>query len=143
MHILLCNDDGYQALGIQTLAHVLASHGHKITIVAPHDERSGQSHAMTFFLPVFVRQIQENMWSVQGTPADCAAIALRDLLTNNLPDLVISGINHGFNLGMDVNYSGTVGAATEASLMGFKAMAVSTDLSHTEGSTQAQRGKPR
>lgn len=128
MRILLCNDDGYQAQGIQTLARHLQKAGHDISIVAPSEERSGQSHAMTFFRPVLVRQAAPRVWAVHGTPADCAAIALQKILAHEPPDLVVSGINHGLNVGWDVNYSGTVGAATEASLLGHKAIAVSVDL---------------
>lgn len=128
MRILLCNDDGYQAMGIQTLAATLRAAGHEITIVAPHEERSGQSHAMTFFRPVLVRKVDPHTYSVYGTPADCAFLALHDILKNTTFDLVISGINHGLNVGWDVNYSGTVGAATEAASLGYKAIAISVDL---------------
>jgi 5'-nucleotidase len=128
MRILLCNDDGYEALGILTLAHHLREQRHEVFVVAPSEERSGQSHAMTFFRPVPTRQVDAYTWAVQGTPADCAALALHHFLKMNPPDLVISGINHGLNVGWDVNYSGTVGAATEAALLGYKAIAVSVDL---------------
>jgi 5'-nucleotidase len=133
MRILLCNDDGYEALGILTLARHLREQGHEIHLVAPSEERSGQSHAMTFFRPILTRRVDSHTWAVQGTPADCAALALHHFLKETPPDLVISGINHGMNVGWDVNYSGTVGAATEASLLGYKAIAVSVDL---------QRGTP-
>jgi 5'-nucleotidase len=128
MRILLCNDDGYQAMGIQTLAATLRAAGHDITIVAPHEERSGQSHAMTFFRPVLVRKVDPQTYSVYGTPADCAFLALHDIFKSEKFDLIISGINHGLNVGWDVNYSGTVGAATEAASLGYKAIAVSVDL---------------
>ena len=127
MHILLTNDDGYQAKGIQTLYTYLKSLNYKVTMVAPRSERSAQSHSMSFYLPVQVEQISEDIYSVTGTPADCVAIGISHILKNNAPDIVISGINHGFNVGIDVNYSGTVGAATEAALMGYKAIAVSMD----------------
>lgn len=127
MHLLLCNDDGYKAKGIQVLANYLSSLGHKITVVAPNGERSAQSHAMTFYQPVCVTQVSENVYAVDGSPADCAAIALTHILKTDPPDFVVSGINHGLNVGIDVNYSGTVGAATEAALMGFRAIAVSAD----------------
>lgn len=128
MKILLCNDDGYRAQGINTLADVLARDGHTITIVAPNEERSGQSHAVSFTRPTMVRQLAERIYAVDGTPADCAIIGLLDILKNEPPDLVISGINHGLNVGWDVNYSGTVGAATEANMLGFRSIAVSVDL---------------
>ncbi len=128
MRILLCNDDGYEALGILTLARHLREEQHEVFVVAPSEERSGQSHAMTFFRPIPTKRIDAHTWAVQGTPADCAALALHHFLKSNPPDLVVSGINHGLNVGWDVNYSGTVGAATEAALLGYKAIAVSVDL---------------
>ncbi|WP_141733408.1 5'/3'-nucleotidase SurE [Oligoflexus tunisiensis] len=133
MRILLCNDDGYEALGILTLARHLRALQHEVYVVAPSAERSGQSHAMTFFRPISTSRIDAHTWAVQGTPADCAALALHHFLKATPPELVISGINHGLNVGWDVNYSGTVGAATEAGLLGYKAIAVSVDL---------QRGTP-
>ena len=123
--ILICNDDGYRAQGIRHLRDELLRAGFEVYVVAPHEERSGQSHAMSFFSPVHVQRMDSSTWSVRGTPADCAAIALLDLLKDRPPHLVISGINHGYNLGWDVHYSGTVGAATEASFLGTPAVAVS------------------
>ncbi|MGY3804081.1 5'/3'-nucleotidase SurE [Pigmentibacter ruber] len=136
MHLLLCNDDGYKAKGIQILAKYLNSLGHKITVVAPNGERSAQSHAMTFYQPVKITEISSNEYAVDGTPADCVALGLSKLLKENPPDFVISGINHGLNVGIDVNYSGTVGAATEAALMGYKAIAVSADIEGLKGEQQ-------
>ncbi|APJ03342.1 5'/3'-nucleotidase SurE [Silvanigrella aquatica] len=133
MHLLLCNDDGYKAKGIRVLAKYLSSLGHKITVVAPNGERSAQSHAMTFYHPLRVRLVAEGVYAVDGTPADCAALGLHKILAENPPDFVVSGINHGLNVGIDVNYSGTVGAATEAALMGFKAIAISADSEDLEG----------
>lgn len=127
MRILLCNDDGYRALGINTLAKVLIAGGHDVTVVAPNEERSGQSHAVSFFRPFLVQQVSEKVFRVDGTPADCAIVGI-ELMKDNPPDIVISGINHGLNVGWDVNYSGTVGAATEATMLGFKAIATSVDL---------------
>ncbi|QRK10043.1 5'/3'-nucleotidase SurE [Archangium violaceum] len=133
MRILLCNDDGFQAEGLRTLASELATRGHDVTIVAPNAERSGQSHAMTFFEPLMVRRIAHQLYAVHGTPADSAFIGLRGVLGSNPPDLFIAGINHGLNVGIDVNYSGTIGAATEAALLGFRAIAVSMDVDPFKG----------
>lgn len=138
MRILLCNDDGYQALGIQTLARHLREHNHEVYVVAPSEERSGQSHAMTFFRPIVTKRIDDSTWSVQGTPGDCAALALHHFLKGQPPELVVSGINHGLNVGWDVNYSGTVGAATEAALLGHKAIAVSVDLQRSKALVEQQ-----
>jgi 5'-nucleotidase len=127
MHLLLCNDDGYSALGIQTLKKILLQYGHRITLVAPCGQRSAQSHAMTFYNAIHVEKMEEGVYAVNGTPADCAALALSHIVKNDPVDFVISGINHGLNVGIDINYSGTVGAATEAAIMGMRAMAISAD----------------
>jgi 5'-nucleotidase len=133
MRVLLCNDDGYRAEGLQTLARSLSERGHAVTIVAPEEECSGQSHAMTFFRPLLVRRVAPNVHAVRGTPADCVYLGLQALLAETPPDLVIAGINHGLNVGLDVNYSGTVGAATEAAFLAFRAMAVSMDVDPFRG----------
>jgi 5'-nucleotidase len=130
MRILLCNDDGYQAQGLRILRAELESAGHTVFVVAPHEERSGQSHAMTFFRPLLTKQVEERVWAVFGTPADCATIGIQVLMKGIEPDIVLSGINFGLNVGWDVNYSGTVGAATEAALLGFRAIATSVDVHH-------------
>lgn len=127
LKLLISNDDGYQALGINVLADYLASLGHQVTVVAPSGERSAQSHAMSFYHAVQVDTVTPSIYSVHGTPADCVAIALSAILKDDPPDFVLAGINNGLNVGIDVNYSGTVGAATEAALMGYKAIAVSAD----------------
>lgn len=127
LKLLLANDDGYQAQGIQTLAQHFISLGHHVTIVAPAGERSAQSHAMSFYHAIQVDKINDTTYAVHGTPADCIAIGLSCILKNDKPDFILSGINHGLNVGIDVNYSGTVGAATEAALMGYKAVAISAD----------------
>lgn len=127
LKLLISNDDGYQALGINVLADYLTSLGHKVTIVAPAGERSAQSHAMSFYHAVQVDKVSPSIYSVHGTPADCVAIALSAILKDDPPDFVLAGINNGLNVGIDVNYSGTVGAATEAAMMGYKAIAVSAD----------------
>ncbi len=128
MHILLCNDDGYRAQGLQILATTLRAQNHRVTIVAPHEERSGQSHAVSFFKPVMVQQMDNETYAVHGTPADCVMIGILDLLKDDLPDVVVSGTNHGLNVGLDVHYSGTVGAASEAAFLGYPAIACSADL---------------
>lgn len=137
MKILLGNDDGHNAIGIQTLKSSLEKEGHEVYVAAPTEERSGQSHAMTFFKPLVANLVSDRFLTVNGTPADCIAIALLDIWKELEFDLVLSGINKGLNVGTDVNYSGTVGAATEGALMGKKAIAVSVDLDrlHVDGIT--------
>ncbi len=127
MRILLTNDDGYQAQGIQILYRCLKDLGHDVKIAAPAFQQSAKSHAMSFYAAIQVNQINEDIYAVHGTPADSIAIGLSCILKDWKVDYVVSGINHGFNVGIDVNYSGTVGAATEAALLGYKAIAVSMD----------------
>ncbi len=140
MRILLSNDDGYSAPGIQVLAEVLRAKGHDIWIVAPSEERSGNSHAISILSPLLCKCVAEKTFSVSGTPADAVAVALADVLKDNKPDVVISGINNGYNVGRDVNYSGTVGAATEAALEGYKAIAVSMERVHPSNAQLLRAG---
>lgn len=126
MHILLVNDDGYQAPGIVKLAEALASI-HRITVVAPDRCYSGNSHAMNFRKPVYVHPIEGRVYrcyAVEGTPGDCVKLGLK-LLENDRPDLVVSGINNEPNLGTDAIYSGTVNAAVEGTINGIDAIALS------------------
>jgi 5'-nucleotidase len=121
--ILLTNDDGIDAEGLRVLEDALHNLAYLI-VVAPDSERSAVSHGLTVRAPLAYKEINPSHYAVSGTPADCVIFALRKLLVN-LPDLVISGINHGANLGDDVMYSGTVAAAREASRRGIPSMAVS------------------
>ncbi len=110
--MLLTNDDGYQAAGLRALAEELREIA-EVSIVAPSWERSGAAQSLTLRQPIVCHAIAANEWAIDGTPADCVIVALHKLLKEP-PDLVISGINHGANLGENVYYSGTVGAAREA-----------------------------
>jgi len=123
MHLLLCNDDGIDARGLKTLEAALVDFG-QVWVVAPETEQSASSHALTMHEPLRVRRRGEGRWSVSGTPADCVYLAIHHLLPQP-PDLVLSGINRGSNLGNDVFYSGTVAAAMEACFQGFPSVAVS------------------
>ncbi|SJL85011.1 5'/3'-nucleotidase SurE [Vibrio palustris] len=124
LNILLSNDDGVHAEGIRTLAEELKDIA-TITIVAPDRNRSGASNSLTLEQPLRVNEIAPRCYSVQGTPTDCVHFALNELMKGSLPDLVVTGINHGANLGDDVLYSGTVAAAMEAHFLGVPAMAFS------------------
>lgn len=123
MNILIANDDGVFAPGIQALAKALSPLG-RVVIVAPESERSGFSSALTLDRPLRPIQIQQDVWAVNGTPADCVYLAMNGLFDFEF-DLVLSGINSGANLGDDVLYSGTVGAAFEGRLMKQPALAIS------------------
>jgi len=124
MKILLSNDDGVHAEGIKTLASQLADLA-EVIIVAPDRNRSGASNSLSLDNPLRILPLQDKVYSVQGTPTDCVHYALNELLKDNAPDLVVSGINHGANLGDDVLYSGTVAAAMEGHFLGVPSIAVS------------------
>lgn len=123
MRILVSNDDGYSAPGIEALVHALQGLG-DITVVAPETNCSGASNSLTLNRPLSVRQASNGFHYVNGTPSDCVHVALTGLLDFR-PDLVVSGINNGANMGEDTLYSGTVAAATEAHLFGIPAIAFS------------------
>jgi len=129
MHILITNDDGIYAEGIYSLAMCLRKIA-RVTVAAPNREKSATGHAITMHSPITVKKITRfgkeiTAFSINGTPADCIKLTLDVLLKEDPPDLVVSGINNGPNLGTDVIYSGTVSGAIEASIMGLPAIAVS------------------
>jgi len=129
MNILLANDDGIQAVGLRALYFALKEAGHDVHVVAPVTEQSAVGHAVTLSMPIRVKEFRENGFvgqGVYGTPVDCVKLGLSTLL-EEAPDLVLSGINAGANVGVDILYSGTVSAATEGALMEIPAMAVSMD----------------
>jgi 5'-nucleotidase len=126
VRFLLCNDDGVTAAGIAALKGAVEDLG-EVFIVAPATEQSAKSHALTMDRPLRLRQIDDRTFSVDGTPTDCILLAVRGVPGGFAvqPDLILSGINHGANLGDDVLYSGTVAAAAEGCLMGIPAIAFS------------------
>ena len=123
MHILISNDDGYQAPGIRALAETLSAIA-RVTVVAPDRDRSGASNSLTLDSPIRARRMEDGVTCVDGTPTDCVHLAITGLLDTE-PDMVIAGINAGANLGDDVLYSGTVAAAMEGRFLGLPAIAVS------------------
>ncbi len=123
MLILVTNDDGIHSLGLTALASALGELG-RVVVVAPDRERSAVSHSLTLHSPLRAEEIQPDTFVVDGTPTDCVNLGIHGLLQNR-PDLVVSGINRGANLGEDITYSGTVSAAMEALLMGVPAFAIS------------------
>jgi len=129
MRILLTNDDGIQAIGLRALYRALTLAGHEVEVVAPLTEQSAVGHAITIFSPLRAKKINENGFEgigFSGTPVDCVKWAL-SFYFRSKPDLVISGINNGANVGVDVLYSGTVSAATEGALANVPSIAVSVD----------------
>ncbi|NMG08621.1 5'/3'-nucleotidase SurE [Brasilonema sp. UFV-L1] len=130
MKILISNDDGISALGIRTLANTLAQAGHDISVVCPDRERSATGHGLTMHQPIRAEIVESifhpavSAWACDGTPSDCVKLALWALL-DSPPDLVLSGINQGANLGTEILYSGTVSAAMEGLIEGIPSMALS------------------
>ncbi len=130
MNVLVSNDDGVFALGIRTLANALSAAGHKVTVVCPDRERSATGHGLTLHRPLRIDPAEGvfdpgiDAWACSGTPSDCVKLAL-DAVLPTAPDIVVSGINHGANLGTDVLYSGTVSAAMEGVLEDIPAIAIS------------------
>ncbi|TXD42205.1 5'/3'-nucleotidase SurE [Xanthomonas campestris] len=124
MRVLVSNDDGVDAPGIQILAEALRRAGHEVMVVAPDRDRSGASNSLTLDVPIRTRRIDAQTCAVAGTPTDCVHLALTGMLDYD-PDIVVSGINNSANLGDDVIYSGTVSAAMEGRFLGLPAVAVS------------------
>ena len=125
MHILVTNDDGYMSEGIALLRSVAAEFG-TVTVVAPDRQQSATSHALTLGRPLRAMDVAPGIFAVDGTPTDCVNLALNGLLPVR-PELVLSGVNHGGNLGDDITYSGTVSAAMEGCLLGVPSVALSYD----------------
>jgi 5'-nucleotidase len=124
VHILISNDDGVGAIGINTL-HASLSSFFKTTVVAPLEERSTTGHSLTLDRPLRLMKLSDNVWGCSGFPGDCTLIGLAQVCKDQRPDMVITGINHGANLGQDLYYSGTVAAAREAAFHGVPALATS------------------
>ena len=129
--ILVTNDDGVHSQGIHALAAALRPLG-DVLIVAPHIEASAIGHALTLRRPLRIEQVGEGVFEVDGTPTDCVNVAVIKSYAGALPDLVVSGINKGYNLGDDVTYSGTVAGAMEGALLGIASIAVSLERGHSQ-----------
>jgi len=134
VRILISNDDGYFAPGIEALAKAMQRVG-EVTVVAPERDRSGASNSLTLDRPLSLRRSSNGFFHVNGTPSDCVHLAVTGML-DALPDMVVSGINHGANMGDDTIYSGTVAAATEGYLLGVPSMAISL-VSHNPDDFEA------
>ena len=125
MRILLTNDDGYHAPGLAALERIAATLSDDVWIVAPAEDQSGTSRSLTLTRPMRLRQFGERHFAVTGTPTDSVLMALGEVMADHKPDLVLSGVNRGANLGEDVFYSGTVSAAMEGALAGIRSIALS------------------
>jgi 5'-nucleotidase len=137
MRILLSNDDGYFAPGLACLAEALSAIA-EVTVVAPERDRSGASNSLTLDRPLHLHKAHNGFYYVNGTPTDCVHLAVTGML-DTLPDMVVSGINAGANMGDDTIYSGTVAAATEGFLLGIPSLAVSLNSASSENFSTAAR----
>ena len=133
--ILVTNDDGIHAPGLKVLQQIAKSLSKDVWVVAPESEQSAVAHALTLRRPVRLRQLGKQRYALDGTPTDCVLIAVKKLFKERPPDLVLSGVNDGGNLGEDVTYSGTVAAAMEGALLGLRSIALSQQ--------RVPRGGPR
>jgi len=140
MRILLTNDDGIHAPGLAVLEKLAAELSDEVWVCAPAEEQSGAGHSLTLHQPVRLREHGERRFSVTGTPTDSVNLALRKLFADGKPDLVISGVNAGENLGDDITYSGTISAAMEAALAGIPAIGLSQAFRDNGSSFSATEG---
>jgi 5''/3''-nucleotidase SurE len=129
--VLISNDDGIQAPGLRVLERVARRLAKEVWVVAPETEQSAAGHSLTIRRPLYVRQVRRQRFAVDGTPTDCVLLAVHQVLKDAPPDLVLSGINRGGNLGEDATYSGTVAAAMEGALLGFPSIAFSLVYEHS------------
>jgi len=125
MRILVTNDDGIHAEGLAVLERIAAALSDDVWVVAPETDQSGVAHSLSLSNPLRLRQISEKRFAVTGTPTDCVIMAVRSILADAKPDLVLSGVNRGQNVAEDVTYSGTIAAAMEGTLLGIPSIAVS------------------
>ncbi len=133
MRILITNDDGINAHGLAVLERVAASLSDDVTIVAPETDQSGVAHSLSLNDPLRLREISPRHFAVRGTPTDCVIMAVRSLLAERQPDLILSGVNRGQNVAEDVTYSGTIAAAMEGTLLGIPSFALSQSYGPSTG----------
>jgi 5'-nucleotidase len=135
MRILITNDDGVHAEGLDVLERVAAQFSDDVTIIAPENDQSGVAHSLSLNDPLRLREISRRRFAVKGTPTDCVIMGARLIMKDRPPDLVLSGVNRGLNVAEDVTYSGTIAGAMEGTLLGFPSIALS------QGHGQGQRAQ--
>jgi len=126
--ILISNDDGFDSPGIRKLEAIAKKLAKEVWLVAPETEQSAAGHSLTLRSPLRIKKISENHFTVNGTPTDCVMLAMNKIMKDHRPDLMLSGINKGSNIGEDMTYSGTIAAAMEATLFGIPAIALSQEV---------------
>ncbi|MGO4683936.1 5'/3'-nucleotidase SurE [Hyphomicrobium sp. 2TAF46] len=137
MRILITNDDGINARGLEILKAIALGISPDVWTVAPETNQSGTSHSMTLHTPLRLRSLDDRTHAIAGTPTDCVIMAVRHVLKGQPPDLILSGVNHGSNLAEDITYSGTVAAAMEGAILGIPSIALSLMMGFEEGSRRA------
>jgi len=137
MRILITNDDGINAKGLEILKAIALGISPDVWTVAPETNQSGTAHSMTLHTPLRLRTIDERTHAITGTPTDCVIMAVRHILKDQPPQLILSGVNHGSNLAEDVTYSGTVAAAMEGALLGIHSIALSQMMGFEDGERRA------
>ena len=146
MRILLTNDDGIEAPGLDVLEKIASDLTDDVWVVAPETDNSGASHSLTLAEPLRMRELGKRHYAIKGTPTDCVIMGVRFLLQDQPPDLVLSGVNRGQNLADDVTYSGTVAGAIQGTLLGVPSIAMSSRLrisrSRKEGARDSDVGNP-
>ena len=134
MRILLTNDDGVDAPGLHALRQIAARLSDDITVVAPETNQSGKGHSLSLHEPLRMREIGDKAYAVRGTPTDCVIMAVRHIMAEALPDLILSGVNRGANMAEDMTYSGTIAGAFEGTLVGIRSIALSQAFGFEEKS---------
>lgn len=132
MRILVTNDDGIEAPGLDVLQKIAADLSDDVWVVAPETDQSGAAHSLTLHEPLRLRKLNDRTYGVKGTPTDCVIMGVRHLLAEHRPDLVLSGVNRGANLADDVTYSGTIAGAMEGTLLGIPSIAMSLALNYED-----------
>lgn len=130
MRILVTNDDGIHAPGLKVLEKIARELSRDVWVVAPETEQSASSHSLTIHLPLRLRRLSARRFAIRGTPTDCVAMAVHQVIGGRKPDLVLSGVNRGANMGDDVTYSGTIAAAMEGTLLKIPSVALSQAYAH-------------
>lgn len=133
MRILITNDDGINATGLETLEEIAAELSDDVWTVAPEADQSGASHSISLSDPLRLREIGERRFAVRGTPSDCVIMGVRHVLKDKRPDLILSGVNRGQNVAEDVTYSGTIAGAIEGTILGIPSIALSQNLNRARG----------
>lgn len=137
MRILITNDDGINARGLEILKAIALGISPDVWTIAPETNQSGTAHSMTLHTPLRLRTLNERTHAIAGTPTDCVIMAVRHIMKGQPPDLILSGVNHGSNLAEDVTYSGTVAAAMEGAILGIPSIAMSLMMGFEEGERRA------